>query len=166
MFLTTKNHFDQRLSNFFKCQKRPGGGRSLLEGWEPVAGLLKVIWIRFSKRSRQVFWILFPHHNMIIDHHKIWNRLRKRSCQILRTLCPHHNMIITIADHQVIDYGSGEVISSIEPERQTSYLSCVQVLQLLQPHCGESAEHLPCPLMTLFNSHLYLRVTVLCKFGA
>ena len=27
----------------------------------------------------------------------------------------------------MIDYGSGEVISSIEPERQTSYLSCVQV---------------------------------------
>ena len=31
-FLTAKNYSDQRLSNFFKCQKRPRGGRSLLEG--------------------------------------------------------------------------------------------------------------------------------------
>ena len=29
---------------------------------------------------------------------------------------------------QILDYGSGEIISDIEPERQTSYLSCVQYL--------------------------------------
>ena len=29
---------------------------------------------------------------------------------------------------QVFDYGSGEVISELEPERQSSYLSCVQYL--------------------------------------
>ena len=29
---------------------------------------------------------------------------------------------------QVLDYGSGEVMADIEPERQTSYLSCVQYL--------------------------------------
>ena len=34
---------------------------------------------------------------------------------------------VLVLAYQVIDYGSGEVISSIEPERQTSYLSCVQV---------------------------------------
>ena len=40
-------------------------------------------------------------------------------------LHPQHKNLL----HQVIDYGSGEVISSIEPERQTSYLSCVQVIR-------------------------------------
>ena len=29
---------------------------------------------------------------------------------------------------QLIDYGSGEIISDLEPERQSSYLSCVQYL--------------------------------------
>ena len=28
----------------------------------------------------------------------------------------------------MLDYGSGEVIADIEPERQSSYLSCVQYL--------------------------------------